>query len=60
MPLLCECSGTTQVALRGRFIQTLTEKSIDQHMRGNGYDSSAKGDNDSNETRGMGTRGRRT
>ena len=60
MPLLWECSGTTHVALRGRFIQTLTEKSIDQNMRGKGYDSSANGDNGSNETRGMGARGRGT
>ena len=28
MALFCECSRTTRVALRGRFIQTLTEKSI--------------------------------
>ena len=60
MGFFYECSRTTQVALRGRFIQTLTEKSIDQNMRGQGYDSSAKGDNGSNETRGMGTRGRGT
>ena len=35
MALFCECSQTTQVALRSRFIQTLTENSIAiQNMRG--------------------------
>ena len=28
MALFCECSRTTQVALKGRFIQTLIEKSF--------------------------------
>ena len=47
MALFCECSRTTQVALRGRFIQTLTEKSIaNQNMRDDG---AVKDDNGSKE-----------
>ena len=43
MTLFCECSRTTQVALRGRFTQTLTEKNIViQNMRVQGYDRPAK------------------
>ena len=50
MALFCECSRTTQVALRGRFIQTLTEKSIAiQNMRVQRYDGAVKDDNDSKE-----------
>ena len=50
MALFCECSRTTQVALRGRFIQTLTEKSIAiQNMRVQRYDRIAKDDNGSKE-----------
>jgi len=50
MVLFCECSRTTQVALRGRFIQTLTEKSIAiQNMRVQRYDRIAKDDNGSKE-----------
>ena len=50
MALLCECSRTTQVALIGRFIQTLTEKSITiQNMRVQGYDRAVKDDNGSKE-----------
>ena len=50
MAIFCECSRTTQVALRGRFIQTLTEKSIAiQNMRLQGYDRAVKGDNGSKE-----------
>ena len=50
MALFCECSRTTQVALRGRFIQTLTEKSIAiQNMRVQGFDRAAKDDNGSKE-----------
>ena len=46
MTLFCECSRTTQVALRGRFIQTLTEKSIAiQNMRVQRYDRDVKDDN---------------
>ena len=41
--LFCECSRTTQLALRGRFIQTLTEKSIAiQNMRVQRYDRAVK------------------
>jgi len=48
MALFCECSQTTQVALRCRFIQTLTEKSIAiQNIRGQGYYRAAKDDNGS-------------
>ena len=48
MALFGECSRTTQVALRGRFIQTLTEKSIAiQNLRVQRYDRAAKDDNDS-------------
>ena len=48
MTLFCECSRTTQVALRGRFIQTLTEKSIAiQNMRVHRYDRAVKDDNGS-------------
>ena len=50
MALFCEYSRTTQVALRGRLIQTLTEKSIAiQNMRVQGYDRTAKDDNGSKE-----------
>ena len=50
MALFCECSRTTQVALRGRFIQTLTEKSIAiQNMRVQRYDRAVKDDNGSKE-----------
>ena len=50
MALFCECSRTTQVALRGRFIQTLTEKSIAiQNMRVQRYDRVVKDDNGSKE-----------
>ena len=50
MALFCECSRTTQVALRDRFIQTLTEKSIAiQNMRVQGYDRAANDDNGSKE-----------
>ena len=49
MALFCECSRT-QVALRGRFIQTLTENSITiQNMRVQVYDRAAKDDNGSKE-----------
>ena len=50
MTLFCECSRTTQVALRGRCIQTLTEKSIAiQNMRVQRYDRAVKDDNGSKE-----------
>ena len=50
MTLFCGCSRTTQVALRGMFIQTLTEKSIAiQNMRLQGYDRAVKDDNGSKE-----------
>ena len=50
MALFCECSRTTQVALRSRFIQTLTEKSIAiQNMRVQRYDRAVKDDSGSNE-----------
>ena len=50
MTLFCECNRTTQVALSGRFIQTLTEKSIAiQNMRVQGYDRVVKDDNGSKE-----------
>ena len=50
MALFCVCSRTTQVALRGRFIQTLTEKSIaNQNMRVQRYDRAAKDENGSKE-----------
>ena len=46
MTLFCECNRTTQVALRGRFIQTLTEKSIAiQNMIVQRYDRAVKDDN---------------
>ena len=46
MALFCECSRTTQVALRGKFVQTLTEKSIAiQNMRVQRYDRAVKDDN---------------
>ena len=46
MALFCECNRTTQVALRGGFIQTLTEKSIAiQNMRVQRYDRAVKDDN---------------
>ena len=45
MALFCECSRTTYEALRGRFIQTLTEKCIAiQNIRGQGYYRTAKDD----------------
>ena len=45
--LFFECRRTVQEALRGRIIQTLTEKSIAiQNMRGQGYYRTAKDDND--------------
>ena len=51
MTLFCECKRTTQVALRGRFIQTLTEKSIAiQNMRVQRYDRAVKDDNGSKKT----------
>ena len=50
MALFCECSRTTQAALRGSFIQTLTENSIAiQNMRRQGFDRAAKDDNGSKE-----------
>jgi len=50
MALFCECSRTTQVALRGRFVQTLTEKGIAiQNMRVERYDRAVKDDNGSKE-----------
>ena len=50
MAIFCECSRTTQVALRGRFIQTLTETSISfQNLRVQRYDRAAKDDNGSEE-----------
>ena len=50
MALFCECSRTTQVALRGWFIQTLTGKSIAiQNMRVQGHDRAVKDDNGSKE-----------
>ena len=50
MTFFCECSRTTQVALRGKFIQTLTEQSIAiQNMRVQRYDRAVKGDNGSKE-----------
>ena len=50
MALFCECSRTTQEALRGRFIQTLTQKSIAiQNMRVQGYDRATKDDTGSKE-----------
>ena len=50
MEFFCECSRTTQVALRGRFIQTLTEKSIaNQNMKVQGYVRAAKDEHGSKE-----------
>ena len=50
MALFCECSRTTQVALRGRFTQTLTKKSIAiQNKRVQRYDRVAKDDNGAKE-----------
>ena len=50
MTLFCEYNQTTQVALRGRFIQTLTEKSIAiKNMRVQRYDRAVKDDNGSKE-----------
>ena len=50
MSLFCECSRTTQAALRGSFIQTLTENSIAiQNMRVQRYDRDVKDDNGSKE-----------
>ena len=49
MTLFCECNRTTQIALIGRFIQTLTEKSIAiQNMRVQRNDRAVKDDNGSN------------
>ena len=46
MTLFCECNRTTQVALRGRFIQTLTKKCLAiQNMRVQRYDRTVKDDN---------------
>ena len=45
MALFCECSRTTQVALSGRFIQTL----FIQNMRVPGCDRAVKDDNGSKE-----------
>ena len=48
MTLFCECNRTTQVAIRGRFIQTLTEKCIAiQNMSVKRYDRDVKDDNGS-------------
>ena len=48
MALFCECRRTAEEALRGSFIQTLTENSIAiQNMRGQGYDRATKDDNGS-------------
>jgi len=45
-----ECNRTTQVSLSGRFIQTLTEKSIAiQNIRVKRYDRAVKDDNGSNK-----------
>jgi len=50
MAFFYECSRTTQVALRGRFIQTLTEKSIAiQNMKVKRYDRAVKDDSGSKE-----------
>ena len=50
MTLFCECNRTTQVAIRGRFIQTLTEKCIAiQNMSVKRYDRDVKDDNGSKE-----------
>ena len=50
MASFCECSRTTHVAPRGRFIQTLTEKSIAiQNMRVQRYERAVKDDNGSKE-----------
>jgi len=57
MTLFCECNRTTQVAIRGRFIQTLTEKSIAiQNMRVQRYDRAVKGDKGSKELVDLGNR----
>ena len=46
MTLFCKYNQTAQVALRGRFIQTLTEKSIViQNMRVQRYGRAVKDDN---------------
>jgi len=46
MALFCECSRTTQVALKGSFIQKMTEQSISfQNMRVQRYDRAVKDDN---------------
>ena len=50
MALFCECSRTTQVALRGIFIQTLTEQSFAiQNMRVQRYVRAVNDDNGSKE-----------
>ena len=50
MALFCECIRTTQVALRGMFIQTLTEKSVAiQNIRVQRSDRTVKDDNGSKE-----------
>ena len=50
MTLFCECTRTAQVALRDRYIQTLTEKSIAiQNMRVQRYERAVKDDNGSKE-----------
>jgi len=57
MTLFCQCSRETGKALRGRFIQKLTEKSIAiQNMRGQGCDMTAKDDNGSNELEDLNNR----
>ena len=44
--IFCDCSRTTQVAFRGKFIQTLTVKSIAiQNMRVQRYDWAVNDDN---------------
>ena len=46
MAVICECSRTTQVVIRGRFIQTLTENSIaNQNKRVQKYDRAVKDNN---------------
>ena len=50
MTLFCECNRTTQVALRSKFIKTLTEQSIAiQNMRVQRYDRAVKDDKGSKE-----------
>ena len=50
MALFCECSRTTQVALRGKFVQTQIENSIAiQNLRVQRYDRAVKDDTGSKE-----------